>query len=186
MANVQGEVDINNYDIQVKVCVRNGQPTFELIGVPVKNAEQAGGSDIGAAPKEITDKIMKSFYPSRDSAAVQGQLPPPPPANLSQPSKQEIQINNEIARIKKLPGYTKDKYDKKLDEIISLYIRDSSSRTYLDKELAKIQSSSDFKGTLMPMTTSKGGRRTKRVTRGNRNKKTQSNRAKHTFSFNLF
>jgi hypothetical protein len=175
MANVQG--DINNYDIQVKVCVRNGTPTFELINVVGNNA-QATGSIMSAAPKEITDKIMKSFYPSRGSAAV-----PPPPPN---PSKQEIQINTEIARIKALTGYNKDKYDKKIDEIRSLYIRDGTSRNYLNQELAKIKSSNDFTSILMPMATSRGGRRTRRVTTGNRNKKTQSNRAKHTFSFNLF
>jgi hypothetical protein len=179
MANVQG--DINNYDIQVKVCVRNGTPTFELIGA-VKNNAQATGSIMSAAPKEITDKIMKSFYPSRDSTAAQGQLPPPPP----NPSNQEIKINSEIARIKALTGYNKEKYDKKLDEIRSLYIRDRTSRNYLNQELAKIISSNDFTSILMSMATSRGGRRTKRVITGNRNKKTQSNRAKHTFSFNLF
>jgi hypothetical protein len=183
MANVQG--DINNYDIQVKVCVRNGTPTFELIGA-VKNNAQATGSIMSAAPKEITDKIMKSFYPSRDSTAAQGQLPPPPP----NPSNQEIKIDGIINRIKGFEGYNKDKYDNKLNEIRSSYIKGTKNyRDYVERELAKVRSKNDFTYTLIPITTNNansGGRRTKRVTHGNRNKKTQSNRAKHTFSFNLF
>uniref|UniRef100_A0A6C0D1G1 Uncharacterized protein n=1 Tax=viral metagenome TaxID=1070528 RepID=A0A6C0D1G1_9ZZZZ len=167
-------IDTNNYDIQIKVSVRNGIPTFEIIGDVVKNGlvQPTNGVSIENAPKKITDKIMSSFYSgyiASNNYITNANITPIQNPNLLT-ENQMSNINKKINALHLEPG-EKEYFDNVLTRTTKgnyQKLNDFLDQKKFNNERGKIES---YKKNNYYF--DKGGRKTKRLTSDRVHSKTQ-------------